>query len=813
MIINRSQGEFPFPDEFAPPKKKAKKDYQLQAAKAMFYCKSRQGYSIYSQDNNDTQALIELAQGRQSTSNIQKMFGFYSDRGSTSQDDGELAYIDIQVLNLATKYVNRAVAKLQKYTYKIGLSAADPISVDEAKEYDAKIKTYYALKEYYEAMGQQAQAFYKDINIEVLPEYPEELLFNLTANQKIKKIVDGEKTLQLVNNTVNDLPQIMRQFDWDQVALGHGHIHCYHDENWMPRAEHINAKYWGSSYVRNEDFRGAEYQFFVDFITVNQFRKETEGKLTEDEISKVLRSHAFNNTATQFNINADQMDSFDGLRYIPVMRYYFLSNDHTAIATWKNEYGNDMVEERHYKYEPKDSAKKDQKIIKNVYTTVYGGSWVVDSEIVYNEGPKDIPRSNLVNARLPIITFAPNMKEGRYVSLLSQMVEPLVMINVAWNKVKDILAKGRLGIMTLNLTAFEELAMGKGGQNWSARQAIEFLFQTNVGVTRDIADPYRTNTSRKNIEFTSTGITLADYFNTMTTCIQFLDDLSGSTLAETTDIPDRLTSKTMSANVAAGSDAIEYLINSHKQAYQQTSHMLLLLTQASKRHKTAIRGMIPALGKYTTEFFEVPDDLPYCDYGLSMEREATPEEWAEFYRDVAVMVEKGQLNASDSAFLREIPNMTMARFAMATREQINERKVAAMRAQEQQFQSQSAEQSDKRKLEIQMMVMAQEKENAQELAMLQGKIDETLLEKELMLKGEIQGVASMVEERIKKQTGIDTIIKEALRAKSNDYKSDKQAESKFVDSQMKSSTSLATAAMAAQAKKEAEKKKPVPAKK
>lgn len=805
MNLNYALGAHPFPDEFAPPKKKAKDEYGLQSAKAMFYSKNRQGYSLFTTENQNINALVELAQGRQSTDNIRRMFGFYTDKNSSSQDNQNLAFIDIQVINFATKYVNRTVAKLQKYKYKIGLSAADPISVDEAKEYDSKIKAYYALKDYYETMGQQAQQFIQDINVETLPAHPEEMMFNASQNQKIRKIIDGEKTITLVNETINDMGQIMREFDWDMTVLGRGHIHCYLDENKMPRAHRINPKYWGGSYVQNEDHKGQEYSFFVDFITVNQFKKEAEDKLTQDEIDKVLRSHAWPNTATTWNTLPDQMVNYDGLRYIPVMRFYFLSNDHTAIAFWKNEDGVPMMDERNYTYTPKNSS-RDQEVIKQVYTCVYGGSWVVDSDIIYNYGKKDIPRSNLVNTRLPIITFAPNMKEGRYVSLLSQMVEPLTMINVAWNKVKDVLAKGRLGIMNINLTAFEEIALGKGGNSWSAREAIDFLFQTNVGVTRQMTNPNGTAT-RQNIEFISTGVTLADYFTTIQVAIRMLDDLSGATLAETTDLPDRLTSKTMMANVAAGSDAIEYLINGHMQAYYQTTHMLLLLTQEAKRNKTAIKGMIPALGKYTTEFFEVPDDLVYCDYGLSMEREATEEEWAEFYQEIAMYIQKGMLNASDSAFLREIPSLTMARHALATRETINEKKMAKIQQQQQDFQMQSAQQAAQMKEESEARLQQQKQENALELAKLQGLIDEALIEKEAMLKAEMANMTNLVQERINTQKGIDSIIKEALRAKSEGYKSDKQHEGKVTQSQIQSATTLAAAEINAKNKPKPVKKK------
>jgi hypothetical protein len=782
MTFNHPQGDTPFPDEFAPPKKKAKNEYGLQAAKAMFYSRNRMGYSIFSQDNVTENALIELAQGRQSTDNIRKMFGFFEPaKGATNKDSGAMAYVDIQVLNLATKYINRAVAKLQKYKYKIGLSVVDPISVNEAKEYDAKIQSYYALKEYYATMGQRAQEFFDDVQVEVLPETPEELMFNLQANQKIRKVIDGEKTIDLVTSTINDLSQIMREYDWYSVVLGHGHIHCYLDENNVPRADTINSKYWGSSYTDNEDFRKTEYQFFIEFITVNQFRKEAEDKLSKDEIDQVLRAHAWPNISSQFINLPASMVNYDGLKYIPVMRFYFLSNDHTAHAFWKNDDGVLMRDERYFQYKPDETKKRKEEIIKNVYTTVYGGSWVIDSDVVYNYGPKPMPRSNLVNTRLPIISFAPNMKEGRYVSLLSQMIEPLTMINVCHNKVKDILAKGRLGIMDVNLTAFESLSLQKGGNDWTAQDALDFLFQTNIAVNRQQTNPYGSSIG-KNISFTATGVTIADYFSTMSNMIRVLDDLTGSTLAETTDLPDRLTAKTLQANVIAGNDGIEYLINAHQQVYHQVTHMLLLLTQEAKRNKAMIKGMIPALGKYTTEYFEVPDELPYCDYGLNLEREATPEEWAEFYAEIARAVEKGMLNASDSAFLREIKNMTMARYAMATREAINERKAAQMRQQEQEFQMMSAERAEQMKLERELALEQQRADNEFELTKLKGLIDEAIVEKEAILKAEMTGVSDMVRKQIERQKGVDSIIKETLRSRAERYKSENKLKGDVIKS-------------------------------
>jgi len=518
----------------------------------------------------------------------------------------------------------------------------------------------------------------------------------------------------------------------------------------------------------------------------------------------VIGKFAFPNTAASFGNLPNWDNNYDGLEYIPVMRFYFLSNDNVAYKIWNHkETGNRMMDSTHYDYFPKES-KKDQKVVKNSYTSVYGGSWVVDSTIVYNYGRKDYPRTNLVDTRLPIITFAPNMKEGRIVSMVAQMTEPAKMINVAWNRMKDILAKGRMGVIELNLTAIDNIALGKGGKTWSEQDAIDFFMQSNIWATRQNTSQYGQSLG-KSIQESKSGLEIADYLTTITTCIKFMDELSGSSVIESSNLPDRLTTGTMKANVAAGAEAIEYLVNGHVKMFQQASHVLLLLTQQAKKDKVKIQGMIPALGTSTTEFFEVPDDLAYCEYGLQAEPEPSDEEWSLFFMEVMESVKMGRLNSSDSAFIRQIKNLTMARFVMANRERVNELKAAKMRQQEQEFQVQVGEKAVGDKLQMEMAILEKKKQDEMEIMAVQARIDDMLLTKKVMLEGEVAKVSDMVKAQIAQQQGIDSILKEAMRSRSEEDKSQKGFDAKIITAHKQADTQLKTAQMQKDSKKKKEK--------
>jgi hypothetical protein len=803
-----SASRFPAPDEFAPPKVKESDKYGLQYAKAAYFATNRYGYRLFN-DVTNYNALMELAQGRQSVEPIYRMLGFFNDQGQTQSDNQSLAYIDVQVLNLVTKYVNRTVAKIQRTgRYNINFTAVDPLSVNEAKNHDAKIKTLYQMKDWFKDMKLDPQQFFPEMDLSVLPEYPEKLLLNLSVNPKIKKIMDAEKTMKLLNNTINDMGQIMRECDWYSAVIGRQHVHCYLDENNIPRAKAINPKFWGGSYVENEDFSKQEYAFFIDFITRNQFKKEAEGLLSKSEMESIISAHAFPNTAASFGTLPQYYDNYDGLEYIPVMRFYFLSNDNVAWKIWNNQdTGNRMYDQTHYNYFPTENSNKDQKVVQNSWTNVYGGTWIIDSETVYGYGRKKMPHTNLVNARLPIITFAPNMKEGRLVSMCSQMVEPAFMLNVAWNRLKDILAKGRMGPLELNLTAIDNIGLGQGGAKWTEKQVIDFFMQSQLLVTRQVTTPFGQSMGQAIRELNS-GLTIQDYSTVISACIKFMDELSGSSVVESSTLPDRLTTGAMKSNIDASNDAIEYLINGHRQVYKESCHVLMLLAQQAKMDKTKIVGMIPALGTSTTEYFEVPDEIAYCDYGLQMQPEPTEEEWIEFYGELIESVKLGRLNSSDSAFIRQIKDMTMARQVMANREKINEAKAMKMRQQDQQFQMQAGAQAGKQKLEIEMQLLDKKKQDDMELMQVQARIDDMLMQRKILLESEANKTSDMVKSQIARQQGIDSVLKEAMRSRSEDKKTDAHKEVGLVSAQVQN----AKTAIDAHVKMTVSKNKPQPKK-
>ncbi len=750
-----------FPPEFCNPKDKETAEYQLQAAKAMYYADNRYGSKVFYEDDY-FDSLIELAQGNQSVEPLRKLFGFHRPAGSGGDGPESLAYIDPKVLNLAPKYVNRAVAKMQRIGYDISLEAIDLVSIDEKEDWKGVIQAVYRLKNWVNTMGIPLQAAFEGVDVSNLPEYPDELIQEINTNPKLQREIEGELTLRLVQS-MNRFKQKMRQVDWDMVVTGFGHLHTYHDANWLPRIDRINPKYWGGSFVDNDDFEDQEYSFFIECITVNQLIKEASQFYSQSDLQELAARYRIRSGSYGVNNFRHPVGSFDNMDYIPVMRYYFLSEDQRKYVTRKNQYGSKILIDKPYNWYPQENLERfskggDSRLHAPSYTSVYGGTWIIDSDTVYGFGRKPYPRTNLVDNSLPIKTFATNFKNGRPVSFASQMLEPLNMINAMWNKLKGDLARGWTGFREVDFSAFESVALGKGGNIWSPREAWEFMEMTQTVPSRGKVNQF----DQKNgdaVKFHNSGIDIAHYFNTIQTSLQMLEAMTGTTLVESADVQNRLAVSVMKASQQTGDLDMEYLYNAHEYLYERASHQLLLLSQETKRRGGSIKGFVPALGRTV----EAPNILAYTEYGMTMSRQPGPQEWADFYTDVREALIAGKIGLSDSMYLREIDNLKQARQVMIAREAAFKREALKEKQMDIEANMQSNQQAAAMKAQADQAKLEAEYAQKKELALLEGQIQSNLQKEKAEQDGILKSLDKEMKETVQKQKGMDDLMKQALR--------------------------------------------------
>jgi hypothetical protein len=342
------------------------------------------------------------------------------------------------------------------------------------------------------------------------------------------------------------------------------------------------------------------------------------------------------------------------------------------------------------------------------------------------------------------------------------MTEPLFMINVAWNKIKEILAREYIGIMEIDFNQLENVNMGRAGRAWTVPEIVQFMEMSKRLVKRSNTNPYGQSNGTA-LEFHSSGITLQDYFTTLSTAFMILENQTGTTLAESANKPDRLAVGVMKASEFAGDLDMEYLYDAHEYLYQRSAHHLLLLAQESKRNKAKMGGMLPALGKVNSGYYDVPDDIAYCDYGMRITRQPTAEEWAAFYQDITIAVKEGRIGPADSAFVREVDNLKMARQVLANREILYQRQVQQQKEMDIKANMQANAISAEMKQRADLAIIAAGKDAKAELMILQGRITQMLQQQKAEMEAITAKVTTEMKANIEKQKSVDEIMKQALR--------------------------------------------------
>lgn len=752
-----------FPDEFVSPKEKENPKYGAQYAEAMYTVSDRFGARI-GDDNDEYDALNEIAQGRQSVDNIKQIFGHYNVEAETTDGGAEdLAYIDIQVLNLAPKYINKAVGRMQAIKYDVSAAVLDPTSVDEEKQYKNQLKAFFDLKKWVDTIGVSAQKLFPNIDVANVPEEPDEFLFEINTNPKIKKAIKAEKALKGLHYW-NNWHQISREVDWDMVVHGRGYVHLYLDSNGMPREEHLDNKWVIHPHSNSELHDDVDYFGIIEFVPSQQFIRESAKDIKPKKQKELIKEFGRESSYQTTGAIGASSQEYDGISYMPVLKYYFLSEDRKSFDFKKNQHGNSIKKERAYDYEPPDDQKHlyeeggENKIVKNTYTSTYGGCWIIDSDVAYNHRRLDLPRTTLVDQKLPIKGFSPNYKNGRVVSLASQMIEPIYMINVAWNKIKDILAKGWMGVREINFDELEKVSLGRGGSQWSPRQVYSHLLKTNTLIKRGKNNIHDQSNGPAIVDGKG-GLQLADYFTTINMALRFLDEITGTSSVEGAAPPERLAVGVANANMQASHEGMEYLYNGHHQMYLECSKALLPLAQMS--HKMGYKVAGHALG----DAFEIDDEVAYSEVGIMLERQPTEQEWADFYLDIREMQKAKMITSSDAAFVREVDNLKEARRILAIREAKQERKIRKEQIAVKDDQIEIAQAAAGAKQEGEAASLRLKGQIAADQSLLDGEIADRALDKKYAFDYTLVGRKGEFDKIVKETEGKDRIITQAMKNK------------------------------------------------
>lgn len=606
---------------------------------------------------------MDLALGRPSQfrENISKFLGAKNNDLLSSYG---INSIDPQLVNLCPKFVNHVHGKLMNFEYEIGVDVIDATSVDEKKQIRAELEAYVKLKDFYTGLGIQVEQIRKESGLEDLPETQEDIELIMTTTYKHHEAMRAELELKAIHN-LNDWNAIKSKFIWELIVQGQSGIRTFVDEYGTIREEWFPMNRFVSSYSESEDFNKLTHAGIIDYITVDQFYAEAKDSLTETQIFDVIKNH----TTTSMGMASENPtfitpQATGNVKYVKIMRFQFLEEDIENYVKKKDKFGNWGHEKKKANFsiapEEKPFYDSGEKIhIQTSIKTKYGGTWVVGTEYVYDYGI--IQQGN--DVRLDYHVYAPNMRNGRVVSMVAQIREPLEMIGVAWTRYKDVIGKGYNGLLEINIDLLADLTLGKGGTNPNWKHALDLFTINGIVLSKSKRNVHDQNIG-KAIDILNQGLGASDFISAIELSTNMIRSICGINELSDGSTPKAGTlNGVMQMSNQATDNNLQYFYRAYNSVYRRVSLAILGYWKS-----------IPSNEAWNREYI------------IGVEAATTQEEWATFYasldRQTQIPLGDGGLKYSDFIELHNVKNLKQAELMAKNRCRKNMAEARAMQAEQ-----------------------------------------------------------------------------------------------------------------------------------
>lgn len=702
-------------------KEKSKKEYILKAAETISTTHGNNLGLIHRNTYAEDLELYGLAQGRATDSDLRTIGSFLGHSNNNNLTKLGFNNIPVQELNILPHYVNCIHGKAMSIDYVIGVEPIDRISLDEKKQRDQAMLAFVEFREKFASFGIYFDKIKEETGMEDLPSTYEDAQMLINMPYKDVYSIKATKEIESTFNANKWDLSLKAKIIMDLIVLNQSWARVFVDGYGVKQIEHVPKHKLITSYSEGEDFDKLTYAGILEAITFDQFVCEASNELSDKEILELFNAHkSSGNLISTF---------YDKEERILVFRFQFLEED--------------LYDEESEEAESDDE--ESEKEPKRTIQGKYGGTWVVASKTVYNHG---LIQQGM-NLSLDYIGFAPNMRFGRYSSIITQCRELSSMLSTAWTKYKEGIGNGYFGLLEIDQTKIAETINAKGGVTLDWIDKIAMLKQQGLLISAGNVDS--ANPNAKGISLTDSGLGAADFINTIKLCQELMAKITGvNELADGTTPAQNTLNGVMEMSNQNTNTNLSHYYRGYNSIFTRCALSILCLWKS-----------------------ESDPDLLLREYRINSRVGFTKQEWMEYNAKVANMamipLSEGGLSATDVLELSypNIKDMTEAIWMCKQRVAKNKAKSA------QEAQAIQAQRDQAMQAQIQQahdnLIFAEGVKTDGKLKEIdaQGRVDyerQKLINEGLAISHSIRGQSDLEKT---KQQGADSILKTATMNQSD----------------------------------------------
>lgn len=661
---------------------KQTKEYGLKIAKSIEaeWFKSKSGTCRYYDQYGQFHRLRLYARGEQP---IQK----YKNELAI---DGDLSYMNLnwEIIPVISKFTDIVVNGMSEREYKVKANAQDATSAEKKNMFQDMVEADMVAKDFLMMTKEQLGVDAFNVDPKDLPSNDEEL--SLYMDLKYKPSIEIAEEIAIDNlMELNDWIITQKMCDKDQVEIGVSFVKHEFVAGEGVKIDYVDPGSLIWSYTEKPDFSDCFYFGEIKQVHYTELRK-LNPDITDEQLEEIKNygsSWYDNYTVTRRLWDEAFLDE--------VVTVMFFNYKTERKRVYKKKITKSGAEKVLQKDETFVNAEGEFFEVITIPEEVwYEGILICGSNhiIKWNMMSNMVrPKSARQKALPNYIGYSPRMYKGQIDSLVKRMIPLADQIQLTHLKLQQVQARMVPDGVYVDADGLNDIDLGKG-KEYNPQEALKLYFQTGSVVGRSYTVDGEFNHARVPIqELTSNSgqSKISALIGSYNHYLNMMRDVTGLNEARdgSTPNPDALVGvqklAALNSNTATRHVLDGRLMMIRRLAQALSVRMADILQHAEFKEQFAMQ-----IGKYNMAIIQDIKDLYLHDFGIYIEMAPDSEEKEQLERDIAISLQRDQIDLEDAIDIRNVKNVKLANELLKMKRR---RKLEDLRAREDQQQQMQAQ--------------------------------------------------------------------------------------------------------------------------
>ena len=649
-----------FPNHLAPDEVKNTDEFGLSMAKAIetewFKRPYGTGSCPYYTRREKYHNLRLYARGEQSV----KLYKDLLNGG----DSESYVNFDWRPLQIVPKFVMLIVNQMTERLFDIKAEAVDKFSTDLKNSYKESLKSYVIAKPIIEEAKAKLGVDITPPDVEKFPESQEEVELHMQLEYKPAIEIAAEEALKYTLD-LNEYDETQSRVIEDITVLGMGAVKHFTDPSKGIIVEHVDPADLIHSYAVNKNFKGVNYYGQVKKISINELRRISGNKFTEEKIQEIAKSssnwnryHGFSNEYPEYRDG-----DLSGMM-IDVMYFTFQSTNTISYKKKHMKNGGFKMTKKESTFDKKSNTDGFD-VSKKIIDVWYEGMLILGTEEIVNYKLCEnmIRPEGLLNITAPnFIVYAPELYQNRTKSLVERIIPYVDQMQQIHIKLQQLIAKARPNGIYIDVDGLNEIDMGDGNF-LTPLELIKIYDETGnvIGSSQTFEGDY--NYGREPIRELKNGIVdgLDRLINTYNHYLNLLRDAIGIPQGADASMPHPDTLVGVQQQVALNSNtATRHILDSSLNITKRLGGGLSLRLKDIFKYSDLKNVYINAIGKLNVEVLKSLERYHLHDLGILIELKPDAQEKQYLEQNIQQSLAQGLITFDDAVDIRAINNIKLA---------------------------------------------------------------------------------------------------------------------------------------------------------